>query len=150
VLVGSLLLTSWSQVLTTAAVYLVIGVVQVLLARRFIALSWDRGGTAAAVAHAAWWDFAFYLLFGIAIAVAVQVAGVLLVFSFLIVPAVISRLFAEGLWSRLCIGWSVAVLASAVGIAASWLWDLPTGATVVVAFGSALVLAGVVRALRGR
>jgi ABC-type Mn2+/Zn2+ transport system permease subunit len=77
---------------------------------------------------------------------------VLLVFSYLIVPAVITRLFGKRIGVRLLLGWGVALLASVLGLWGSWAWDLPSGAAVVAAFGVLLVLAGGVAAfsLRAR
>ncbi len=144
ILVGSLLVTTWDQVLEVALAYSVIGVVQACLARRFITLSWEPDAFDS-TSRVEWWDFGFYLLFGVVITISVQVAGVLLVFSFLIVPAVITRLFSERIGLRLVVGWVVAIVASVLGLAGSWLWDLPTGATIVTAFGVLLVGACVVR-----
>jgi zinc/manganese transport system permease protein len=83
----------------------------------------------------------------VVITISVQVAGILLVFSFLIVPAVITRLFSTSIGKRLVAGWLVAIAASALGLWASWAWDLPTGAAVVAAFGLLLIGAGAARAL---
>jgi zinc/manganese transport system permease protein len=146
VLVGSLLLTTWSQVWKMAVAYLAIGMLQILFARRFIMISWTPNQAEERISRLAWWDFAFYSLFGIVITLSVQVAGILLVFSFLIVPAVITRLFSQRMTPRLVIGWLISLLASILGLAASWGWDLPTGAAIVVAFGLLLVSAGIVRA----
>lgn len=145
-LVGTLLWTTWDQVWKVGIAYLVLGVIQFLLARRFIKISWEPDAAEADVRFIEWWDLCFYLLFGIVITISVQVAGILLVFSFLIVPAVISRLFSIRVGLRLVLGWVVAVVASVLGLLASWFWDLPTGAAVVAAFGALLILAGIVRA----
>jgi len=143
-LVGSLLLSTWEDVARVAGAYVLLGGVQYALRERFVQMSWEpqRGVPTG-------WDFAFYLLFAMAITLSVQVAGVLLVFSYLIVPAVITRLFQERLGPRLLAGWAVAVLASLGGLAASWSWDLPTGAAIVAAFGLLLALAATTRALQG-
>jgi zinc/manganese transport system permease protein len=140
-LIGTLLVATWDEVLVTALVYLVLAAAQFALRRRFIALSWQAERADRELPHAVLWDFAFYVLFGIAITISVQLAGVLLVFSFLIVPAVITQLFGARLVPRLLYGWLVAALASVAGLWASWVWDLPTGAAIVVAFGALLVLA---------
>lgn len=147
ILVGSLLVTTWDRVWTTLAAYAVLGVAQVVFARRFIELSWHPEEAERAGRRTGWWDLLFYLLFGVVITISVQVAGILLVFSFLIVPAVVSALFWTRLRTRLLAGWAVAVLASALGLWASWDWDLPTGAAIVAAFGAILTLAGGLRAL---
>jgi zinc/manganese transport system permease protein len=95
------------------------------------------------------WDFFFYACFGVVVTSSVALAGVLLVFSFLIIPAAIGMLYADGV-RRLFIGWAVGVLASCVGLAASYVWDLPTGSTMVCTFGTALAVAGIVWPLRSR
>src|SRR5207253_2114605 len=91
------------------------------------------GGT---LRHARVWDFGFYLLFGLVVTSSVRVAGVLLVFTYLIVPAVAGALLAREASRRLVIGWSVGALGSVAGIAASFRWDLPTGATIVATLGA--------------
>jgi zinc/manganese transport system permease protein len=143
--VGTLLVTTWGQVAKVAAAYAVLGVIQGLLARRFIRFSWAQSEAEQEMPHAGWWDFCFYLLFGIAFAISVQIAGVLLVFSYLIVPAVVTKLFSKSVLVRLITGWIVAVGASLAGLWASWTWDLPTGATIVAAFGALMAGAGALR-----
>jgi len=92
-----------------------------------------------------WWDFVFYALFGVVVTSSVAVAGVLLVFSFLIIPAAIGLLYAER-WARaLAIAWIAGAVASAAGLGASYAWDLPTGATLVCAFGASLALAAALK-----
>lgn len=139
-LVGALLITTWEDVVTIAIVYAVIGALHFALRSRFLPLSWTKGDHGELPPYSAWWDFAFYALFGVVITLSVQAAGVLLVFSFLIVPAMVSKLFAQRLRSRLLLGWLLATLTSLLGLAASWTLDLPTGATIVVAFGALLLL----------
>jgi zinc/manganese transport system permease protein len=89
------------------------------------------------------WEFLFFATFGLVVTSSVAIAGVLLVFSFLIVPAAIGVIFARSLAIQLAIGWAVGMLTSAVGLAASFAFDLPTGAAMVCAFGGALALSGV-------
>ena len=138
-LVGSLLVTTWEQVWQVALVYAVLGVIHLVLAKRFLQLSW--GQDESPMRGAAWWDFGFYALFGVVITISVKFAGVLLVFSYLIVPAVITKLFFSRISSRVIAGWGVAIIASLLGLWMSWTWDLPTGATVVAAFGGLIPVA---------
>ena len=147
ILVGSLLNTTWTNVWETAGIYAVLGVVQALLAKRFIRISWTPDEAERESKYVELWDLLFYVLFGIVITISVRFAGILLVFSFLIVPAVITRLFSTNMRNRLLAGWGIATAASALGVWASWTWDFPTGAAVVAAFGTLLVAAGVVRAV---
>lgn len=95
----------------------------------------------------AWvWDFFFYACFGVVVTSSVALAGVLLVFTLLIVPASIGVLYCDGV-RQLLVGWAVGVVASLAGLIVSYVWDLPTGSTMVCTFGVALVLAGLIRPL---
>ncbi len=148
ILVGSLLTVSLREVGVTAAIFAVLGVFHFVLRKKFLQLSFEHDPECA---DDSWreiaWDLAFYMSFGVVIASSVQMAGVLLVFSFLIVPAVFSALFTQNLLLRLFIGWGLGVLVSASGLFASFKFDLPTGAAVVVTFGVALLLGAVARAI---
>ena len=95
------------------------------------------------------WDFLFYALFGFVVTSFVRIGGVLMIFSYLIVPAVCANLLANSLRARLLIGWLTATLASIAGLYASYKMDLPTGAAIVCALGAALLLTlGFARFLR--
>ncbi|MCI0407897.1 MAG: metal ABC transporter permease, partial [Acidobacteria bacterium] len=91
------------------------------------------------------WDFLFYVSFGFVVTSSVAIAGVLLVFCFLIVPSVTAMLFSARLGPRLAIGWSMGALVSAGGVALSYVLDLPTGATIVATFGGALLIVAACR-----
>jgi zinc/manganese transport system permease protein len=136
-LVGSLLGVTGEDVRRLAALYAGVGAACWLARRPLAALSF--GG---AVRHARLWDFGFYLVFGLVVTSSVRVAGVLLVFAYLIVPAVAGAALAQRPARRLVIGWSVGTLASVAGLWASFQWDLPTGATVVVTLGALLAALG--------
>src|SRR5205814_1088164 len=90
------------------------------------------------------WDFLFYTSFGFVVTSSVAIAGVLLVFSYLIVPSVAAMLFARTIGTRLAIGWTMGALVTALGIMLSFKVDLPTGATIVCTFGIALALMAIV------
>ena len=104
----------------------------------------DSGGTGTQV-NRKQWDFLFYVSFGFVVTISVKIAGVLLVFSFLIVPAVAALLFVEGISSRLIFGWIFSLVGSILGMLASLLLDVPTGAAIVVTFGLMLVAAWLFR-----
>jgi zinc/manganese transport system permease protein len=93
------------------------------------------------------WDFLFYTSFGFVVTSSVSIAGVLLVFSYLIVPSVAAMLFARTIGKRLAIGWTMGALVSGLGVLLSFKLDLPTGATIVCTFGIALALMAVVWAM---
>jgi zinc/manganese transport system permease protein len=93
------------------------------------------------------WDFLFYASFGFVVTSSVSIAGVLLVFCYLIVPSVAAMLFADRIGPRLAIGWSMGTIVSALGVYLSLVLDLPTGATIVCTFGLVLVVLALARAL---
>ena len=147
ILIGSILTVGPADLAKFAALYAAIGLVHWLLRRPLLAVSSEavpQGRSALAVSA---WDFVFFLSFGIVVTSSVTTAGVLLVFSFLIVPAVIGNLFTHRLGAVLAIAWTMGILASAGGLVGSYALDLPTGAAMVAAFALALVLAGFARAL---
>jgi zinc/manganese transport system permease protein len=147
-LVGNLLAVRFEDVAWTAGIYSVLGAFHWVFRRQFIALSFDGHVPPGASARRdMFWDLLFYASFGAVITSSVHMAGVLLVFSFLIVPAVFSSLFTSRLRLRLLIAWTLGATVSIAGLWGSFKFDLPTGAAVVVTFGGALVLGGVVRAL---
>ena len=147
--VGNLLATSPREVLDLAALYLVIGGLHFAWRKPFFAVT--HGNTAGMTAGAIrWWDFLFYVTFGLTVTWSVAVAGVLLVFSYLIVPSVIAMLLADQARHRLALGWVTGTLVSVVGMLASYHFDLPTGATVVATFGAGLLVAIAWRAAGAR
>jgi zinc/manganese transport system permease protein len=147
-MVGSLLTVAPGDVATLAIVYAAIGAALFATRRPMIALSLDPAGGSRAYA----WDLFFYATFAIVVTSSVRVAGVLVVFAFLVVPAAIGALLAGGVRGRLVVGWIAGAIASLGGLAASWAWDLPTGAAVVAAFGASIAMValaiGVVRGIR--
>jgi zinc/manganese transport system permease protein len=144
-LVGNIVTVSWAEVGTIALVSALVGLFHYLFRRPFflISLDPDRADTSGYSLHL--YDFLFYLSFGVVVTISVAVAGVLLVFSYLIVPAVCAMLFAERIGPRLVIGWAMGTLVSAGGVAFSFLFDLPTGATIVCTFGAALIITSLIR-----
>ncbi len=132
ILTGNILTSGTSDLLPIVPLYIGIGL-----------LHWTLRHRLSAPEGASWlWEFVFYATFGIVVTSSVALAGVLLVFSFLIIPAAIGVLYAETLARQLAIGWTVGTIASAAGLVASYLWDLPTGAAMVCTYGATLALAG--------
>ena len=91
------------------------------------------------------WDFLFYSSFGFVVTSSVAIAGVLLVFCYLIVPSVAAMLYAENIGPRLAIGWTMGTVVSMLGVYLSLKVDLPTGATIVCTFGLVLIIMGLFR-----
>jgi zinc/manganese transport system permease protein len=150
-LVGNILAVSWAEVLKTAVLYAVVGAFHYAFRRQFLAISMAHGHRdgEAALGHlnVRWWDFLFYASFGFVVTSSVAIAGVLLVFCYLIVPSVAAILYSEHIGRRLAIGWTMGTVVSALGIYLSVKLDLPTGATMVCTFGLVLILMAAVRPL---
>lgn len=147
VLVGTILWVTWPTIVRLAVAYAVLGAVLFVLRKRFETISFEPARAAANGWNIRWWDFWFYLVFGIVITFSVPLGGVLLVFSFLVVPAVTGFLFTRRPGLLTVISWSTGVVASGVGLAASYAYDLPTGPLIVCTFGLVLMAAGIVRRL---
>jgi zinc/manganese transport system permease protein len=146
-LVGNILAVSWGEVVKTALLYVAIGVFHFLFRRQFLMISTDPRGAERQGLSIRLWDFLFYASFGFVVTSSVSIAGVLLVFCYLIVPSVGAMLYAVRIGPRLAIGWTMGTLVSGIGIYLSLLLDLPTGATIVCTFGAALLLMAAARAL---
>jgi zinc/manganese transport system permease protein len=146
-LVGSLLWVTWPQIVKLAVVYAGLGVFQFALRRRFLTISFHEDEAERAGWKIRWWDFLFYLSFGVVITLAVPLAGVLMVFSFLVVPAVIANLFTGNKRRLAVIAWSTGALASLLGLWVSYTKDLPTGPLIVCMYGVLLLVALAVRKL---
>lgn len=147
ILVGNLLSVSWPHIAATVGIYATVGTVHFIFRRQFFAVSMDSEAARASGLNIALWDMLFYLSFGAVITSSVAMGGVLIVFSYLVIPTVIVALFLRGMGARLLAGWGVGFLGSVLGITASVLMDLPTGAAVVATFGGLLITALVARKL---
>lgn len=148
-LVGSILWVTPQEVLKTAGIYSAVGLFHWIYRRNFLRISFDAGAAEREGMRVRWWDFLFYASFGFVVTSSVKVAGVLLVFSFLIVPGILGVLFATKIRNRLLVGWTAGWLVSVIGCLVSYTADLPTGATVVCTFGVALLIAVAIYRLRG-
>jgi zinc/manganese transport system permease protein len=138
-LIGNILAVSKEDVLRTAALYAVIGVFHYFFRKRFLLISMNPREAEAQGISIRWWDFLFYVSFGFVVTRSVAIAGVLMVFCYLIVPSVGAMLFADRIGPRLAIGWTMGTLVSALGVFLSVKMDTPTGATIVCTFGVVLV-----------
>src|SRR5215510_4854742 len=130
-LVGNILAVSWDEVLKTAVLYGGVGLFHYIFRRRFLAISMAHRHGHDHSASPRMWDFLFYASFGFVVTSSVSIAGVLLVFCYLIVPSVAAMLYADSIGKRLAIGWSMGTIVSALGVYLSLRLDLPTGATIV-------------------
>jgi zinc/manganese transport system permease protein len=108
-LIGDVLTVSPRQVVKTFLIYAGIGAVHLVFRKKFMMISFDPDRATAMGLPVRWWDFLFYALFGLVVTSFVQIGGVLLVFSYLIVPAVCANFLATRVASLLGIGWVTSV-----------------------------------------
>jgi zinc/manganese transport system permease protein len=141
-LVGNLLAVRPPEVVKVAILYALVGLLHWFCRRPFFLISTNPDAAYEADYRVRLWDFVFYASFGVVVTSSVRIAGVLLVFSYLIVPALAGVTLGGSIVSRLLIGWGFGTLVSVIGMVASAALDLPTGATVVCAFGLTLIVFG--------
>jgi zinc/manganese transport system permease protein len=131
----------------TALLYGAVGVFHYIFRHKFLAISMSHGAAEIEGMSVKLWDFLFYASFGFVVTSSVAIAGVLLVFCYLIVPSVAAMLYAQTIGKRLAIGWTMGTVVSALGVYLSLVLDLPTGATIVCTFGVVLALMAAARPL---
>lgn len=146
-LVGNILTVSWFEVEKTAALYGLVGLFHYVFRKKFLLISMDPEKAEAQGINTRVWDFLFYASFGFVVTSSVAIAGVLLVFCYLIVPSVGAMLYSDHIGKRLAIGWTMGTLVSALGVYLSLQIDLPTGATIVCTFAIVLIAMALVRLL---
>lgn len=140
-LVGQVLWVQWPEVIRTTVIYSVVGLIHFVFRRQFLQAS------SGAKVH--WiWDFLFYALFGVVITSSTHIAGVLMVFSYLIVPAILGSVFFKSIKARLIFGWLFSAFVSINGMWISYTLDLPVGAVIVVMLTIVPVFALLYMALR--
>lgn len=146
-LVGSILFVDWHKIVMTGILYSAIGLFHFILRNKFILISQNPESAYQQGLPVRLLDFLFYASFGLVVTSSVLIAGVLLVFSYLVVPSVFAILFSDNLKVRLVIGWGLGLLASLLGMISSVALDLPTGAAIVCTFGGLLIIASLLRNL---
>jgi zinc/manganese transport system permease protein len=143
-LVGELLVVPPDDVCKTFALFLAVGIVHFLFRRTFLAISADPQRAAAGGINVRWWDFVFYVLFGLVVTSFVHIGGVLLVFSYLVVPAACAALMASSIPARFAIGWAIATSSSIAGLFLAGKLNLPIGAAIVCVLGAVLLLVALI------
>lgn len=143
---GTLLWVHWPTIAKMAALYLAVGALHWIFRDRFAALS-GKYRTGELTAADRWWDFLFYFTFGVTIVLSVRIAGILLVFCFLLVPTSIAMLLCRTWAQRLLVGWIAGLVVTVVGLSLSYIWDMPAGPAIVVLLGLALSLVALGKAL---
>lgn len=129
-MVGKILWTTWPEVIITAIIYTLVGLIHYIFRKPLMAASFNRQEKRGSAA----WDFIFFSLFGVVITSSVKIAGILLVFAVLIVPALISTWFFQNIKGRLLFAWPLGFVICLLGMAISYWFDLPAGAVIVTCF----------------
>ena len=140
ILTGSILWVKWNTIRNAAIVYSLVGIFHFIYRKTFIFISETPDEAYKKGINVRFWDFLFYVSFGVVITHSVGTAGVLLVFVFLVVPAITSMLITDVLWKQLVIGWTMGVVVSIVGLYLSYVGDIPSGPTVVSFYGLMLII----------
>jgi len=140
ILTGSILWVKWHTIRNAAIMYSIVGIFHFIFRKQFLLISEHPKQAYEQGMNVRLWDFLFYVSFGAVITHSVGTAGVLLVFVFLVVPAITSMLITDVLWKQLAIGWGMGLIVSILGLYISYIADLPSGPTVVAFYGAMLVL----------
>lgn len=149
-LVGALFTIAPDKVVKTAILYLVVGVLHFLLRRPFFEITNDPEGARRRGRNLFFWDFLFYAIFGLVVTSSVQIAGVLLVFGFLVIPSSAGLLVTRSAGRALAVGWAFGFVASGIGLIGSVRLDAPAAPAVLVSLTCLLVLLGAAVFLRKR
>lgn len=148
-LVGDILLVRPVEIFRAFGLYGLVGLTHYCFRKQFLMISFEPDRARSEGISVRAWDFLFYALFGLVVTSFVRIGGVLMIFSYLIVPAVCANLLADSLAARLGVGWLVATLASVLGLYGSYKLDFPTGAAIVCALGGALLVVFTFAQIRG-
>ncbi len=149
-LTGDILNVTVEDVLKRAATFVALGAFYAAFHKRFALISESFSSALASGLSVRLWDFLFYAAFSLVVVSFVRIAGVLLTFAYLIVPAVCAVMLVKSWMARLTVGWCIAATASLAGLWASYKFDLPTGAAIVVACGILLAATSAYASIRGR
>lgn len=147
-LAGSILWATWADVMWAALLFGLVGSCFYAFRSSFASISEDYEGTAREGVNTLGWDLLFYALLGLVVTLAVRIAGVVVVFAFLVIPATLSALLASGWRERLIVAWVTGALASVLGLLSADRLDFSVGPAIALFLGAALVLVGLLRLLR--
>ena len=142
-LVGELLVVPPEEVVKTFLLFVVIGIVHFLLRKRFLGISDNPDAAARSGVNVRLWDFVFYVIFGVVVTSFVHIGGVLLAFSYLVIPAVCAAFLVNSMVARFAVGWTVATFGSLASLFVTARVDLPIGAATVCVLGLLLVLVSI-------
>ena len=149
-LVGNILLVTPTDVWKCFGLFALVGIFHFAFRKKFLLVSFDREAAFQQGVRVRLWDFLFYASFGFVVTSFVRIAGVLLIFTYLIVPAVCGINLAGTFRNRLLIGWALSLLGGIAGLFLSFHFDLPSGAAIVCTFGALLIVVSLSAVTRGK
>lgn len=129
---GNILWATWDEIIVVAVAYVVLAALHGFYHKRFYAMSFNEGNESKS---SVLWEFLFFASFAVVITLAVNLAGILLVFALLIIPAFSASIIGTTFAIRLGLGWLLAIVGCMAGLWLSYSADLPVGATVVSVLG---------------
>ncbi len=147
ILVGSILFVSWKTIIETSLIYIALGAIHIIFRKQFMSLTFGNGEDNL---NKKKWDFFFFVTFAIMVTSSVQIAGILLVFSYLVIPAVAAMFICSNITSRLICGWTFATVGSLLGIWFSAVKDFPTGASIITVLALMLLVVIVYSKVKAR
>ncbi|MBN1575376.1 MAG: metal ABC transporter permease [Chitinispirillaceae bacterium] len=142
---GNILVVSWKTIIKTTIIYALVGAFHWIFRKKFVEATFSRNENRSKL-----WDFLFYFSLGIAVSSSVAIAGVMLVFSYLIIPSVFALMLFNSIKGRLICGWIAGFLASTLGLLASFKFDFPTASTITVSLGLLFIASIFIGAKMGR
>ena len=146
-LIGSILWVSWHRITLLFIVILLVGTFHIFFRKKFLNLTNTYLNNHINIKNPQLWDFLFYLSFGIVIIEAVNVAGILTVFAFLIIPASISVILVKSWFSRILLGWIISLFISVIGLYLSWKMDMQCSPVIILFLGISLIIAAALKKL---
>ncbi|MFZ5515380.1 MAG: metal ABC transporter permease [Candidatus Zhuqueibacterota bacterium] len=132
---GNLLWTSWDDVLSSAVLFAIIGVIHILLRKPFIKISESKENLPFSIQKVRLYELAFYITFGIIVVRSVPIGGIFLVFSLLIAPTAMATLFTQKWHYRFLWSWLIGIVGSVLGMYISFDWNVSNGPTIVALLG---------------
>ncbi|MBN2135840.1 MAG: metal ABC transporter permease [Acidobacteria bacterium] len=146
-LVGNILFVSWEEVLRMMIIYSIVGLIHYIFRGKFFALTMKNGlnGRDKII-----WDFVFFITFSFVVTSSVKVAGILLVFSYLVIPAIAAMFFMKSISGKLIFGWIFGSIGSLLGVIFSAKYDFPTGASIIAVLAMMFIVTVIVQRIVNR
>lgn len=145
---GNAVAVSGAELVTIAIVAALCAAVHAFFAKEIAFASFDPETARALGMPVRVWDAALFLTIGLAIPAAARALGALPVFAFLTLPAAAALLLKVGFSRAFALAGAFGVIAAAAGYVLSWVWEIPTGATMVT-IAALLAVPGALKQLRG-